>query len=305
MKHYERNEVEIMELKGTYTALVTPFKDGEVDYEGLKENIRYQIKEGITGILVLGTTGETPTLTDKEKEEIIRVAVAEAKGKVKVMVGTGTNSTEHSIENTRLAKKLGADCVLIVTPYYNKPTNEGIFRHFKAVNDAVDIPIVVYNIQGRTGRNIETPVLQRISELKNVIGVKEASGSIDQMGEVVNQIAMKNPRFSVMSGDDSMTLPLIAVGGKGVISVVSNLVPGRLVEMVNAGLEGDFEKARALHHELLPFFKGAFIETNPIPIKEAMNLCGMAAGGYRLPMCEMMSQNKEKLKSILAGMGLL
>ncbi|MBN2423027.1 4-hydroxy-tetrahydrodipicolinate synthase [Candidatus Woesearchaeota archaeon] len=294
-----------MEIKGTYTALITPFKNGELDLEGLRQNIRHQIKEGISGILPLGTTGETPTLSRKEQDEIIKASVEEAHGKVPVMVGTGSNCTHHTIENTKRAKELGADIVLVVTPYYNKPTQEGIFRHFKAVVNAVDIPLVVYNIQGRTGKNIETSTLIRIAQLRNIIGVKEASGNINQMGDVIQQISSKHKSFNVMSGDDSLTLPLIALGGKGVVSVVSNLLPGKVSAMVNAGLEGDFERARELHYELLPLFKGAFIETNPIPIKEAMNMCGMAAGDYRMPMCEMLPENKEKLKKILEEMGLL
>lgn len=294
-----------MQLHGTYTALVTPFKNEQVDYEGMKQNILFQIQQGINGILVLGTTGETPTLSEQEKYDIIKLAVATAHGKVPVMVGAGTYCTRHTIDNSKRAKELGADSILIVTPYYNKPTNEGLFRHFKAVHDAVDIPIVIYNIPGRSGKNIDTPVLKRIAELPNVIGVKEASGNLDQMTEVIHTIAGRNPRFTVMSGDDSFTLPLLALGGKGVISVVSNLLPARVVAMVNAALAGNYDQARSIHYELLPIFKGAFIETNPIPIKEAMNMCGMAAGGYRLPMCEMMPENKEKLRKVLLEMRLI
>ncbi|MBI5388776.1 4-hydroxy-tetrahydrodipicolinate synthase [Candidatus Woesearchaeota archaeon] len=296
-----------MEFSGTYTALVTPFlSSGDVDYEGLRNNIRFQIAEGITGIVPLGTTGETPTLSEYEQEEIIKIAVGEGKGKVKVMVGTGSNSTHHTIENTKRAKKLGADMALIVTPYYNKPTQEGIFQHFKAVTEAVDIPVVVYNIQGRTGINIETATLKRIASLKNIIGVKEASGNINQMGDVIAEIQDKSQgKFSVLSGDDGITVPMMALGGRGVVSVVSNLLPGKVVRMVNAALSGNVAEAKKLHYEMLPLFKGAFIETNPIPVKAAMDMCGMPAGTCRLPLCAMQPENREKLKKILGQMGVL
>ncbi len=257
-----------MEIKGTYTAMVTPFtREEEVDYEGFRKNIRFQIKNGVDGILPLGTTGESPTLTHEEKQGIIKTSVEEAKGKIKIMVGTGSYSTKQTIENTREAKELGADMALVVTPYYNKPTQEGVYRHFKAVNDTVDIPVIVYNIEGRTGKNVETSTMKRLSKLRNIIGVKEASGNVNQMGDVLDVICSQKKDFYVMSGDDGLTLPLMALGGKGVISVVSNLVPGKVCEMVNAALEMDFEKARKLHFELLPLFKGAFIVTNPVPIK--------------------------------------
>ena len=304
-----------IKLQGTYTALVTPFKNGVVDYEGFRKNIHFQLKEGINGLLVLGTTGETPTLTPQEKEELICITLKEVNGRVPVMVGAGSNSTEHTIAESKKAKEFGADMVLIVTPYYNKPTQEGIFRHFKAVTDNVDIPIVVYNIQGRTGMNIETATLKRIAELPTIIGVKEASGNVDQMGAVYQSIVAQQQitpqqnkhlqNFTLMSGDDALTLPCMSLGGQGVISVVSNLVPRPVVALVNAALEGDFAKAREIHYELLPLFKGAFIETNPIPIKAAMNMVGLAAGDYRLPMCEMQPENKEKLRKVLVEMKLL
>ncbi len=294
-----------MEFKGTYTALVTPFKNDNVDYEGLKRNIQFQIAEGIEGIVPLGTTGETPTLSEEEQEKIIKLCIETAKGKVKIMVGTGSNSTKNTIEKTQRAKDLGADAVLIVTPYYNKPTQEGIFQHFKAVSDAVDIPIVVYNIQGRSGVNIETSTLLRIAKLQGIIGVKEASGNINQMMDVIRLIQTSHPHFSVLSGDDGITVPLIALGGKGVVSVVSNLIPGKIVRMVNAASQGNIVLARQLHYDLLLLFQTAFIETNPIPIKEAMNMCGMAAGNCRLPLCEMKPENREKLKKVLLEMDVL
>ncbi|HLD18677.1 MAG TPA: 4-hydroxy-tetrahydrodipicolinate synthase [Candidatus Nanoarchaeia archaeon] len=292
-----------MKLQGTITALVTQFKEnGDVDYDAFRTHVRDQIKNGINGIVPLGTTGEAPTIEHDEKEQIIKISVQEAKGKIPVIVGTGSNSTKKTIEETAMAARLGADAVLIVSPYYNKPTQEGIYRHFEAVTKAVNIPVVVYNIKGRTGVNIETSTMKRLAGLKNIIAVKEASGDINQMGDVINELPKS---FTVLSGDDSMTLPLMALGGKGVISVISNLFPEKTTELTSAALKGDWEKARKIHYELLPFMKIAFIETNPIPIKTAMNLCGWKGGSFRLPMCEMQPQNKEKLAAVLKSMGVM
>ncbi len=295
-----------MELKGVYTALITPFTDRqEVDYEGLRQNVAHQINAGVAGILPLGTTGETPTLSREEQDKIITTAVEEAKGKTAVLVGTGSNCTAHAIENSKRAQELGADGVLVVTPYYNKPTQEGIVRHFQAISENLEIPIVVYNIKGRTGVNIETATMKRLSELKNVIGVKEASGDIGQIGDVINIIQSRCETFSVISGDDAMTLPLIALGGTGIISVVSNLIPELIVQLVETALHGDFARARHLHYRLLPLFKAAFIETNPVPIKAAMSMCGMPSGPCRLPLCEMQAVNEEKLRKTLQDLEIL
>lgn len=278
--------------------MITPFNANlEVDYQGLSDNIEFQIANGVSGLVPLGTTGEAPTVTDSERTQIVKTAVKQVNHRVPVIVGTGSNSTEHTIKYTKEAQELGADCVLIVTPYYNKPSQEGIYRHFEAITKATDIPIIVYNIAGRTGVNIETATLKRISALEGIVGVKEASGNIGQIMEVIDQLPKD---FLVISGDDNMTLPLIALGGCGVISVVSNLLPRRVSEMVNSALNGDMKNADRLHYELLPIFKGAFIETNPVPIKTAMRLSGMAAGGLRLPLCEMLKPNEEKLRGILA-----
>jgi len=291
-----------MEVTGAYTAMVTPFKNGEVDIEGLKKNIQFQIDEGIDGLLALGTTGEAPTINAKEQEAIIRTTVEEANGRVPVMVGTGTNDTIHAIENTKRAKDLGVDCALVVTPYYNKPTQEGIYLHFKKITESVDIPIVVYNIEGRTGRNIETATMKKLAKLPNIIGVKEASGNIGQIEDVILEIAEKEKTFNVMSGDDGLTFHTIALGGSGIISVVSNLVPGKLAEMTRIALSGDLLGARKHHRELLPLIRGAFIETNPIPIKTMMNLCRLPAGNARLPICSIQPENEEKLKKLLTDL---
>ena len=266
-----------------------------------------QLEGGINGLVPLGTSGETPTLDeDKEEPELIDIVFSEVRAfekkhgkKIPVVLGAGSNNTRDAVEYCERAKKAGADAALVVTPYYNKPSDEGIFRHFEAVSK-VGIPILVYNIQGRTGRNISTAVLERIAQLPNIAGVKEASGSIDQMMDVILRIKSKRPDFAVMSGDDSLTLPLIAAGGDGVISVVSNLTPSLVTQMVTDALAGDFEKARALHYRLLPFFKAAFVDGNPSSIKYAMNCKGLPAGGLRLPLVEVTDSAKKIIEAALA-----
>jgi 4-hydroxy-tetrahydrodipicolinate synthase len=286
-------------FRGVTTALVTPFlTDGEVDSEGLRQNVRFQIENGVRGLLPLGTTGETPTLNSSEQETIVRLVIEEALAAGKgtpVMVGVGTNSTSKTIENAQKAQEWGADALLVVTPYYNKPTQTGIVAHFSAVSDAVDLPIVVYNIKGRTGTNIATPTLKQIAEQKNVIAVKEASGDITQMMDVLIEV----PEIAVYSGDDAMTFPLICLGGQGVISVVSNLLPGLVVDMVDQALAGNVERARERHFTLLPMFKAAFVESNPGPIKYAMGKKGLAAGPLRLPLVELLAANRAIVESAL------
>jgi len=294
-----------MDFRGIFTALVTPFRGDQLDEEGLAQNIRAQIKAGITGIVLLGTTGETPTLTEEEQEKIIRIGVREAKNKTLVIVGTASNSTQETIALTKKAKELGADAALIVAPYYNKPTQEGLFLHYEAIATQVDIPILVYNIQGRTGVNIETATLLRIAALPNIVGVKEASGNIGQIADVIQIVKGRYPSFSVLSGDDAVALPLIALGGDGLISVASNLMPERVVALIDAALDGRFDDSRKIHEDLLPFFRLQFVETNPIPIKEAMQLCGLPAGNCRLPLCGLQQKNREKLAELLKEMGLL
>ncbi|HLD96834.1 MAG TPA: 4-hydroxy-tetrahydrodipicolinate synthase [Candidatus Nanoarchaeia archaeon] len=290
-------------IEGAITAMVTPFAEsGELDVEGLKSNVKFQVDNGISGLVPLGTTGESPTISDEERETVIKVVVAASAGRVPVIVGTGTNSTVHSVELSRQAEELGADAVLVVSPYYNKPTQEGLYRHFKAIAESISIPVVVYNIQGRTAVNIETSTLQRLSQVSNIIAVKEASGSLAQMMDVLEQLPKS---FSVVSGDDNLTLPLMALGGRGVISVVSNLLPRKVSDMCAAASKGDFAAARRLHFEMLPFFKAAFIETNPVPIKAAMKMAGMAAGPVRLPLCELQPASFDKLAAVLQKMGVL
>ncbi|MCI5645394.1 MAG: 4-hydroxy-tetrahydrodipicolinate synthase [Treponema porcinum] len=296
----------MIKLRGAFTAMITPMKgDGSVDYEGFRKHIKNQLEGGINGLVPLCTTSETPTLDEDEEEKMIEIIMNEvrswekAKGvKVPVIIGAGSNNTRDAVRYTERAKKAGADAALVVTPYYNKPSKEGLFRHFEAVSK-VGIPIIVYNIQGRTGTNIPTDVLARIAELPNIAGVKEASGNINQMMEVIAQIKSKHPDFVVLSGDDGLTLPLMAAGGDGVISVVSNLTPSLITQMVDYSLKGDFDSARKVHYRLLPFFKAAFVDGNPTSIKYAMNFKGLPAGAVRLPLVEVTESAKKTIEAAL------
>jgi len=297
------------EFRGAFTALITPMTDsGEVDYDGFRRLIEFQIGEGIDGIVPLGTTGETPTLTEDEEEKLVGVAVEAVKGRIPVVVGTGSNDTKYMVKYTERAKRLGADAAMVVTPYYNKPNDDGLFRHFEAAA-AVGIPIIVYNIGSRTGRNIQTPLLEKISRLPNIVGVKEASGDIGQMGDVLRDVAAPRKAegkvFTVMSGDDAMTLPLAALGGDGIISVIANIVPAKVKALASACLAGDFDKARQIHFELLPLIKAAFIETNPVPVKQAAVWLGLPSGPTRLPLGKLSQASEAVLKKAMTDLGLL
>lgn len=301
-------------FKGAFTALITPMNsDGSVDYEGFRKNVKFQLEEGIDGLVPLGTTAETPTLDERpgqEEDKIIEIVFEEVRAfekksgkKIPVILGAGSNNTRDAVMYCERAKKAGADAALVVTPYYNKPSKEGIFRHFEAVSK-VGIPIIVYNIAGRTGLNIPTDLLARIAELPNIAGVKEASGSVAQMMEVIGQIKCKKPDFAVLSGDDGLTLPLIAAGGDGIISVASNMIPSLMHELAEAGLKGDFAKAREIHYRLAPFFKAEFCDGNPSSIKYAMNVKGMPAGGLRLPLVEVNDAAKKQIEQAIKDCGL-
>ena len=301
----------MIRLRGAFTAMITPMKeDGSIDYDGYRKLLRFQMEEGIDGLVPLGTTGETPTLDEDEEQRIIDVVMEEVRAfekaksvKVPVVLGAGSNNTRDAVRYTERAKKAGADAALVVTPYYNKPSSEGIFRHFEAVS-RIGIPILVYNIAGRTGKNIDTPTLSRIADLPNIAGVKEASGSISQMTDVIATIKSKHPDFAVLSGDDAMTLPLLASGGDGVVSVVSNAAPALVSEMVRAALSGDYEAARKIHYRLLPFFKAAFIDGNPTSIKYAMRVKGLPSGSVRLPLVDVHDEAKKIIEEALSVCGL-
>jgi 4-hydroxy-tetrahydrodipicolinate synthase len=290
-------------FQGSIVAMVTPFRNGKIDEPKDKELVELHVKNGTDAIVPCGTTGESPTLSHDEHHHMVELTVAAAAGRIPVIAGTGSNSTAEAIALTKHAEKSGAQGALVVNPYYNKPTQEGLYQHFRAVAEATALPILVYNIQGRTGVNIETPTMERLArDCRSIVGVKEASGSLDQMSQV---ILACGPDFAVISGDDNITLPLLAIGGRGVISVIANIVPRETSEMVHAALDGDWKRARELHFKLFPLARAAFIETNPIPIKEAMAMAGMLEPEFRLPMCRMSDANRQKLRSILTTYGLV
>jgi 4-hydroxy-tetrahydrodipicolinate synthase len=290
-------------FQGSFVAMVTPFRNGKVDEAKLKELVEFHIANGTDGLIPCGTTGEAPSLSHDEHHKVVELVVEAARGRIKVVPGTGSYSTSDAIEMTKHAERAGAAGALVVNPYYNKPTQEGLYRHFRAVAESVAIPILVYNIQSRTAVNVETATLTRlVRDVKNIVGVKEASGSLDQMSQV---IAACGPDFSVLSGDDNITLPLLAIGGSGVVSVIANIVPRETADLVHAALEGDWKRARDLHYRLFPLARAAFLETNPIPIKEMMALAGMLEPEFRLPMCRMSDANREKLREIIKPYGLI
>ncbi len=290
-------------FQGSFVALVTPFRNGKVDEAKIRELVEFHVTNGTDGLIPCGTTGESPTLSHDEHHRVVELVIEAARGRIRVVAGTGSYSTSDAIEMTKHAERAGAAGALVVNPYYNKPTQEGLYRHFRAVAESVAIPVLVYNIQSRTAINVETDTMACLArDVKNIVGVKEASGSLDQMSQV---IAACGPDFSVLSGDDNITLPLLAIGGSGVVSVIANIVPRETAELVHAALDGDWKRARDLHYRLFPLARAAFLETNPIPIKEAMAMAGMLEPEFRLPMCRMGDANREKLRAILKPYGLI
>ena len=283
--------------------MVTPFtKDDEIDEDGLRANVRFQIRRGIHGLVPMGTTGECATLSYEEHNRVIEITVDEAKDKVPVLAGTGSNSTWEAIMLTKHAKEVGADGALLVVPYYNKPTQAGLYQHFKRIAEEVDLPQVIYNIPSRTGVNMQPETMAKLTKIKNIVGIKEASGDLRQ---VARMIELGGKKFSVISGDDLLTFEIMKLGGVGVISVASNLVPDKVTKMVESFRSGDAKTAKRIHNELTPLFKALFIETNPGPVKTAMNWMGMAAGGLRLPLVELEPENQKKLRKVLVNMGLV
>ncbi|MBW3598080.1 MAG: 4-hydroxy-tetrahydrodipicolinate synthase [Planctomycetes bacterium] len=285
---------------GLSVALVTPFKDGAVDYDLLRSQVEFQIEAGTKCLCPVGTTGESPTLTHEEHERVISAVVEAAGGRVKVMPGTGSNSTAEALRLTRWAAKEGADAALMVAPYYNKPTQRGFYEHYKAVAEAVGIPLCVYNIPGRTGKNIEPETIARLAEVENIALVKEATGSLDQSSQI-----LATTDLTVLSGDDSLTLPLMSVGAEGVISVVGNIVPQDMITLVEAFRKGDIRQSQSLHHKLFPLCRDMLgLATNPIPIKAAMQLLGRDTGELRLPMTPLEEMEMAKLRRTLTQYGL-
>jgi 4-hydroxy-tetrahydrodipicolinate synthase len=289
-------------FRGAVVAIVTPFKNGKVDEAALRKLVEFQIKNGTDGIVPCGTTGESSTLSHEEHDRVIEVVIDAAKKRVPVIAGTGSNSTAEAIRLTRHAYKAGADGALMVCPYYNRPTQEGLYQHYKAVAEAVPIPIIVYNIPGRTGVNINPDTLARLAKIKNIVGVKEASGSIKQMSDVIH---LCGPKFDVLSGDDLFTLPLMAMGGHGVISVISNVAPADMAAMVDAFVAGDLKKARTLHYKMVPLIDALFVETNPTPVKAALAMMKKISYEVRLPLYKLSDANYEKLKKIAVTYGLI
>jgi 4-hydroxy-tetrahydrodipicolinate synthase len=287
---------------GSLVAIVTPFKNGRLDERAFGDLIEWQIRSGTHGIVPCGTTGESATLTHAEHDRVVAFTVEVVRGRVPVVAGTGSNSTEEAIALTKHAKSAGVDGALLITPYYNKPTQEGLFLHYKAVAEAVDLPLVLYNIPGRTGVNMMPSTIARLTACRTVVAVKEGSGSVQQASEIIQ---VCGGRLTVLAGDDALTLPMMAVGAKGVITVTANLLPDKMAELVNAFLSGRLEDARAMHYQLYPLFTALFYETNPIPVKAALHMMGKIENEMRLPLCAMDSGNREKLLSVMKEAGLV
>ena len=289
------------QFAGLTVAIVTPFRDGKVDETALKRMVDWQIAQGTNGLCPVGTTGESPTLSTEEHERVIAIVCQHAAGRIKVMAGTGSNSTAEAIELTRFAKSVGADGAMMVAPYYNKPTGEGFFQHYRAIAEAVDIPLILYNIPGRTAKNMEPDVVARIAEIPSVVAIKEATGSMDQASQT---LALTN--LTVLSGDDSLTLPLLAMGGSGIVSVVGNIVPGDMLQLLQAFSAGNLAEARRWHFKLFSLCRDMLgIATNPIPVKMAMKMLGRDSGEMRLPLTPLSESEELKLKATLVAYGLL
>ena len=293
----------MLQLKGSFTAMITPFKDGKVNKEKLREQVEFQIKNGISGLIPCGTTGESPTLSHEEHRLVIDIVIDAVAGRVPVIAGTGSNSTAEAISLTQHAQKTGADAALLITPYYNKPTQPGIIEHYKAIAHSCVIPLIIYNCPGRTAVNTTADTIVELAEVPTIIGIKEASGNMDQICEIINRTP---DDFTVLSGDDSMTVPMMSVGAKGIISVLSNIAPRKMSDMTSAAMRGDYATAATIHYELFPLMRALMkVQTNPSPIKAAMNLAGMDVGTVRLPLVEPDAVGKELLKNLLRDVGLL
>ncbi len=285
---------------GSFVALVTPFKDGAVDHGALDDLVRWHLESGTAGIVPLGTTGESPTIDADERAAILRTVISRCRGKIPVIAGTGTNDTRRTIALTRQAKELGADGALLVTPYYNKPTQEGLFRHFEAVAGAVDLPIVLYNIPGRSAVAVAPETIARLAKVKGIVAVKEATGNVENVTQIRQRCDL-----AILSGEDPLNYPILALGGTGIISVVANILPKDCAALCEAVRAGDLAKGRALHEKLYPVAKALFLETNPGPVKTALKLLGRTSGEIRLPLCEMTPSNVAALEEILRSVGLL
>jgi 4-hydroxy-tetrahydrodipicolinate synthase len=283
-------------FNGALSAIVTPFRDGEVDERALRDHIEWQIQSGVDGLVPCGSTGESATLTHDEHDRVIKITIEQARKRVPVVAGTGSNSTAEAIRLTAAAREMGADGALLISPYYNKPTQEGIFRHYKMIAGAVDLPLLVYNIPARTGSNIVPETLARLCEIGNIVGIKEAAGSMDQISDIHRQCG---DRLTILSGDDALTLPAMALGAKGVISTSSNVIPREMHELAAAALAGDFARASEIHYKFLPLMRALFLETNPIPLKHALGLMGKCSPELRMPLTPLSAPAAEKLRAAM------
>jgi 4-hydroxy-tetrahydrodipicolinate synthase len=289
-------------FKGAFTAIVTPFKNGQFDEEAYRELIEFQVKGGIHGIVPCGTTGESPTLSHAEHKRVVETCIDQVNKRVPVIAGSGSNNTAEALELTQHAEKAGADAALMITPYYNKPTQEGLYQHYKTVASQTKIPIVVYNVPGRTSLNLLPETMARLAELPSIVGLKDATGDLKQGCKTLE---LCSDKITVLSGDDFTTFPLLCVGGKGVISVVSNAVPGDMAGMCNAFFAGDLARARTLHYKMWPLTEAMFFETNPVPVKTALKLMGKITGEVRQPLCPMSAANEDKLRQVMQKYGLI
>lgn len=290
-------------LAGTIPAMVTPFaSSGKLNSSKVRELVQFHIGKGTSGLVLAGTTGESPTLTAAERHELFQVAVREASGKIPIIAGTGGNNTQHAVEMTREAAEIGVDAALIVAPYYNKPTQEGLYRHYMEIADKGGLPVIIYNVPGRTSVNVLPATVERLCNHERIVAIKEACGDLVQISEVHRRCG---ERLTILSGDDALTLPILSVGGVGTISVTGNIVPDWINEMINAFQAGDHKKARQLHHRLEPLHRAMFVETNPLPVKTAMNMMGMEVGRFRLPLCEMSAEHQQELRKVLKEFELL
>ncbi len=288
-------------FQGSYVALVTPFRNGIVDEDAFAKLIELQIEGGTDGVIPCGTTGESCTLSHEEHEKLIALTVKLVRGRMKVIAGTGSNNTAEAIRLSQSAEKSGADACLVINPYYNKPTQKGLYEHFKAVSGSIKIPVILYNIPSRTAVNLATSTLSELAKISNIVGVKEASGDLSQMSEVAVACGSK---FSILSGDDALTLPLLSIGGHGVISVVANIIPRDVKQMIEAFKTGNTVRAMELHQKMFPLVKAMFVETNPIPVKTALGMMGLLTPEFRLPLTEMEAPNKEKLRQAMISYGI-
>ncbi len=289
---------------GSCVALVTPFKNGKVDEKKLRDLVEFHVAHGTSALVPCGSTGESSTLSYSEHNRVIEIVVKQSRGRIPVIAGTGSNSTAEAVEITRFAKSAGADAALVIVPYYNKPTQEGMIEHFNFVAKSVSIPIIIYNIPGRTGVNLLPSTLAKIvKKNKNIIGIKESSGNLDQVSEIACEMS-GNKDFTLLSGDDSLTLPILSVGGKGVISVLANILPGDIQKLCSTAMSGDYSEARLLHNKMFPLMRTLFVETNPAPLKAAMEFLGMCASELRLPMCPVRPESKAKVIAALKNYGL-